>query len=79
MTVKKLFFDESGFTGYNLLDPIQPIFSVASTSVEDVQSEEILAGSFPNYQGNEYKFSNIWASKNRNGLLCVADQLVILP
>lgn len=33
MATKTLYFDESGYTGYNLLDPAQPVFAIASTGV----------------------------------------------
>jgi hypothetical protein len=55
--VKMLYFDESGFTGYNLLDPAQPIFTVASSDVNEQLALDILRDAFPNYQGPEYKFS----------------------
>jgi hypothetical protein len=72
MPNKILYFDEAGFTGYNLLDPAQPIFVIASSDVGEEEARDILAASFPRYQGNEYKFSNIWNSGNRNGLITFA-------
>jgi hypothetical protein len=66
--VKTLYFDESGFTGYNLLDPAQPIFTVASSDVDEQLALDILRDAFPRYQGPEYKFTNIWSSGNREGL-----------
>ncbi len=58
--VKTIYFDESGFTGYNLLDPQQPIFTLASSDIEEEAAEKILVETFPNYKGDEFKFSNIW-------------------
>lgn len=78
MQTKTLYFDEAGFTGYNLLDPQQPIFVVASSDLGDDEAREILAASFPRYQGNEYKFSNIWGSGNRAGLLTFAERFRLL-
>jgi hypothetical protein len=75
MAVRTLYFDESGFTGYNLLDPAQPIFAIASAEISEGHAEEILQASFPRYRGTEFKFSNIWSSKNRTGLLRFAGQL----
>lgn len=72
---RTLYFDESGFTGYNLLDAAQPIFAIASAGIEEQRALEVLKDSFPKYQGNEYKFSNIWGSKNRAGLLRYAEHL----
>ena len=69
MPMRTIYCDESGFTGYNLLDPRQPIFAVASASIDEQRAEAILRESFPNYQGAEFKFSNVWGSKNRAGLL----------
>ncbi|WP_432706847.1 DUF3800 domain-containing protein [Klebsiella pneumoniae] len=35
MLVPNIYFDESGNTGSNLLDPNQPVFSLASCSFSD--------------------------------------------
>jgi hypothetical protein len=75
MAIRTLYFDESGFTGYNLLDPAQPIFAIASADIEEQRALDILADSFPKYQADEYKFSNIWGSKNRVGLLKYPEHL----
>jgi Protein of unknown function (DUF3800) len=65
-----LFFDESGFTGADLLNPEQPHFCVATTAINDEIAGQILAKSFPRYQGDEFKFTNIWRRhRNRDGLL----------
>ncbi len=69
MSTKSLFFDESGFTGYNLLDSTQPIFAIASTDIDEEAAEKILTDSFPKYQGPEFKFSNIWNSNNKKNLI----------
>lgn len=63
MTVRTLYFDESGFTGYNLLDSNQPIFAIASTDLNVASSEQLLKDSFPNYRGKEFKFSQLWRTK----------------
>ena len=68
MTLRTLYFDESGFTGYNLLDDTQPYFSIASTDIDQHKAEEILRTCFPHYRASEFKFTNIWRSNNRNGL-----------
>jgi hypothetical protein len=69
VTTKTLYFDESGYTGYNLLDPEQPTFAIASTDFEPEMAKAILRESFPAYQGDEFKFSNIWRSRSRKGLI----------
>ncbi len=70
-----IYCDESGFTGYNLLDPNQPVFAVASTDIQEDEATEILRYSFPSYRGTEFKFSNLWRSTNRKGLLKFAERL----
>lgn len=67
MIDKTIYFDESGFTGYNLLDPNQPVFSVASTSISEDLAEDILRSSFPRFRGDEFHFSQIWRSRNKSG------------
>lgn len=73
--MKTLYFDESGFTGYNLLDPIQPIFTIASTDIDEKYAEQILLESFPKYKGDEFKFTNIWPSTNRSGFIKFGEHL----
>lgn len=75
MTTRTIYFDESGFTGYNLLDTDQPIFAIASADIAEERAEEVLRHSFPEYQGAEYKFSNVWNSRSRRGLLTFAGHL----
>ena len=75
MTTRTIYFDESGFTGYNLLDPVQPIFSIASANISEDQAEEILRTSFPRYQGDEFHFTNIWRSNHRARLRVFCSQL----
>jgi hypothetical protein len=66
---KDLYFDEAGYTGANWLDPEQPVFAVASTDIDSKLAEELLRASFPNYQGPEFKFTNIWRSNNKMRLV----------
>lgn len=76
MPTRTIFFDESGFTGSNLLDPAQPIFSVASADISEERAEEVLRASFPRYQGEEFHFTDIWRSRrNRNGLRLFCNRL----
>lgn len=76
MSPRSLFFDESGFTGHNLLDREQPIFTIASTDISADLAKDILQTSFPNYRGAEFKFTNIWRSNsNRSGLIRFAERL----
>lgn len=58
--ITDVYFDESGFTGAALLDPAQPHFVIASSIIDNATASGILKAAFPNYQGDEYKFKNIW-------------------
>ena len=69
MNTKTIYFDESGFTGYDLLNKDQPIFAISSTDISPQRAESILKTSFPKYQGDEFKFSNLWRSANKQGLI----------
>lgn len=74
--LKSLHFDESGFTGYNLLDPDQPIFSIGSHDLTDLEAFELLRRSFPNYKGEEFKFSRIWSrERSRRELINFSEYL----
>lgn len=64
-SLETIYFDESGYTGYDLLNPDQPFFSVGSVNIGDVLAEEILKSSFPDYRGVEFKFTQLWASKRQ--------------
>ena len=76
MTQRTIYFDESGFTGYNLLDPDQPVFAVASADIEDARAEEILRSSFPHNRADEHHFTRIWRSRRqRNGLRAFCNNL----
>ncbi len=75
MAIRNLYFDEAGFTGYNLLDPIQPVFAIASADIAEDEAEKVLKDSFPRYRADEYKFKNIWGSSNQNGLLQFAEHI----
>ena len=61
--MKSLYFDESGFTGYDLLNADQPVFSIGSHDLSDDEAFELLKRSFPNYGGDEFKFTRIWSRK----------------
>jgi hypothetical protein len=76
MATRSLFFDESGFTGADLLNPDQPHFCVGTSWIEDDLAADILRSSFSNYQGAEFKFANIWRRpRNRGGILTFASRL----
>jgi hypothetical protein len=56
--MKRVFFDESGNTGQNLLDPRDPVFVLASCRFEPEQESGLL-NHFANRQGPELKFSRL--------------------
>lgn len=60
MVVRTIYADETGFTGGDLLNREQPIFAIATTDLADEAAGNLLRTAFPNYQGDEFKFSNIW-------------------
>ena len=66
---RTIYFDESGFTGYNLLDTSQPVFVLGSTDLPPAESQKLLRTAFPRYQGVEFKSTNVWKSRDRESLL----------
>ena len=71
-----IYLDESGFTGEDLYNPDQRFFTIASTIVGEGEAREILARCFPRYQGDEYKFTNIWKrERSREGLRALAAEI----
>jgi hypothetical protein len=53
---KTIYFDESGFTGYNYLDPLQPIFTLASRDITPDLSEKTLRIHFQIIRGRNLSF-----------------------
>src|SRR5579885_2185565 len=51
--------DESGFTGEDLLNPDQPFFVHASTTISDGEVSELREKFFPHVQGPELKHKNL--------------------
>lgn len=74
--ITTIYLDESGFTGEDLYNPDQRFFTIASTIVGEGEAREILARCFPRYQGDEYKFTNIWKrERSREGLRALAAEI----
>mgnify|MGYP000557229709 CR=1 FL=1 len=69
-----IFFDESGYTGRNLLDPVQPLFVIASCRISEVEAAAILNDAFPRFKGAELKFSDVWR-RNRRGVIAICKAL----
>lgn len=75
----KIYLDESGFTGDDLYNAEQRYFVVASTLIDDDEAEQLLRECFPRYQGQEFKFSNIWKrDASRLGLRALASRIPTL-
>lgn len=71
-----IYFDESGFTGRALLDPLQPYFSVASTNLGPEVATDIMRTAFPAFRGREVKFQALWRrAGNRPGFIRLAELL----
>lgn len=47
---KKIYCDEAGFTGANLFDANQPIFTFASTDIEENRAKELLDETIPRFR-----------------------------
>ncbi|WP_332445712.1 DUF3800 domain-containing protein [Dehalococcoides mccartyi] len=58
---QEIYFDESGFTGNDLLNDDQPVFVYASVAIKPQQATDLVAEmiSFFRLQGNELKGSNL--------------------
>jgi hypothetical protein len=58
MAIVELFLDESGYTGPDLISEEQPVFTLASTNVGEIEASNLLAACFGVRQG-EIKFANL--------------------
>jgi hypothetical protein len=59
--LQKIYFDESGFTGNNLLHPHQRYFAYGSIATDDVEAKEFVTALIKKYgiQGGELKGSRL--------------------
>lgn len=65
-----IWFDESGFTGEDLVNAEQRHFTLASSIICDQEAEAILRDCFPRFAGSEFKFSALWrGTRHRPGML----------
>lgn len=65
MRVENLFFDESGYTGEDLLNREQPTFAYASTALLDGDAASLLSSCFAFSRASELKHSRL--SKSARG------------
>ncbi|MBI2853022.1 MAG: DUF3800 domain-containing protein [Chloroflexi bacterium] len=85
MKPTEVFFDESGFTGNNLLSRDQPAFVYASVAIDPDQASRLLSEMSRRFrlQGNELKGTNLighkrgqeaiyWLLKQCEGISCIA-------
>jgi len=78
-TMTTIYIDESGFTGDDLYNSEQRYFVIASTAIGDNEARAVLRRCFPQYQGAEFKFTNIWRRRtHRNGLRALAKEIPAL-
>lgn len=73
---QKIYFDESGFTGNNLLHPTQNYFAYASVATEDEEARKVVEKVTKKYniQGGELKGTNLVKfSKGRKAITEVLD------
>lgn len=66
---KTLYFDESNYTGHNLLDAVQPVFVVTSSDIGNDEAKDILRGSFPDFKGDEFKAVKAWKNREKRSLV----------
>lgn len=61
MSTQNIYLDEAGFTGANLLDPVQPVFVYASVGIDDSEARAIHAEMLTRFkiQGEELKGGNL--------------------
>jgi hypothetical protein len=57
MATVELFLDESGYTGPDLIDAEQPVFTLASTNVGEAEARALLESCF-----GERQSSTFWAA-----------------
>ncbi len=73
---RTLYFDESGNTGPNLLDPQQKFFSVGSTDLTEGESSALLQRYFPKHFGGDIKFKKLFRdASNYDGLIGFAENV----
>lgn len=74
-----IWFDESGFTGEDLINADQRYFTLASSIIGDEEAEAILRDCFPKFAGSEFKFSALWrGTRHRPGMLRFSAMLTAL-
>jgi hypothetical protein len=70
--------DESGNTGENLLDSVQPVFALAGVSLEEDAAEHVIRAALNHTQMTELKFAALRRSApGRRNILSVIDDVAL--
>ena len=73
----KIFIDESGYTGSNLLDENQPFQGASSLMIDEKMAESLIKKHFPKSQSIELKHQNLSRRKNNwNDLLRLQEEIL---
>lgn len=78
MNIVKLYIDESGFTGNNLLDEDQKLFSLAAVNLDNEESEDIIKKTRTEFelQSTELKAKNMLkTTKGRKACFSIIDSV----
>jgi hypothetical protein len=57
ISMSTIFIDECGYTGQNLLDEVQPIFTLASLNLSELDCQDLKADFFGRVKSTELKYS----------------------
>jgi hypothetical protein len=75
-----IYFDESGNTGTQLLDPQQPYFTTGSTDILEDEAADIIKRCFPRHKGAELKSKEILKRhQGRQAFLSFAKEVGLQP
>lgn len=64
-----IFLDECGYTGQNLLDTVQPIFSLASLNMSETDCQELKNNFFKVVKSTELKYSSLSRRPKQQGMI----------
>ncbi|WP_444916321.1 DUF3800 domain-containing protein [Microbulbifer sp. JMSA003] len=75
--MKSVFIDESGYTGYDLLNQEQPFQAASAVYISDHDASELIGKHFPNLRSNELKYSRLARRENHwENLLALQKELL---
>jgi hypothetical protein len=80
MAITNIYFDESGNTGTELLDPQQPYFTTGSTDIPEDEAADIIKRCFPRHKAAELKSKEIFKRhQGRQAFLSFAKEVALQP